>query len=134
MNDFIWCSNPKCAVGQLNEGGESNNIVTCIRCFQKTCFTHKIPWHTGLICEEYDSQTDINVQANLLWLTQHTKQCPKCHFRIEKNDGCDHMICIKCQYEFCWSCLADFDQIRKEGNHLHDSNCKHYAAFNKILA
>ncbi|UJR32731.1 hypothetical protein I4U23_020190 [Adineta vaga] len=65
------------------------------------------------------------------WITQNTKECPKCHFRIEKNDGCDHMTCIKCHYEFCWSCRADFDLIRKNGNHRHDSNCKHYAAYNE---
>ncbi len=132
MDEFIWCSNPKCAMGQLNDGGDSNNIVTCIRCRQKTCFTHKIAWHQGLTCEEYDLTIDNNLQSSLQWITQNTKECPNCHFRIEKNDGCDHMTCIKCQYEFCWSCLADFNHIRQDGNHRHDPNCKHYAAYDKV--
>lgn len=131
MNEFIWCSNPKCSFGQLNDGGEANNIVTCQRCQQKTCFKHKIPWHGGLTCKQYDAQCDKQIQASLKWITQYTKQCSKCRFRIEKNDGCDHMTCIKCGYEFCWSCLADFNSIRKDGNHRHDPSCKHYAAYHR---
>ncbi|CAF1342345.1 unnamed protein product [Rotaria sordida] len=130
MDEFIWCSNSKCQMGQLNDGGEFNNIVTCIRCYKKTCFKHKTKWHTGLTCEEYDLQINDDLRASLKWLNQNTKTCPNCPYQIEKNDGCDHMTCIKCQYEFCWSCLADYNQIRREGNHRHHPNCKHYAAHN----
>lgn len=129
MPEFIWCSNPQCGAGQLNYGGEDNNIVACIRCHQKTCFTHKVPWHSGLTCAQYDLQGDKSNHASLEWITQNTKQCSRCHYRIEKNKGCDHMTCAKCGYEFCWSCLADFNQIRKDGNHRHDPNCKHYAPY-----
>lgn len=31
------------------------------------------------------------------------KQCPKCMFWVEKNQGCDHMTC-RCHYEFCYKC------------------------------
>jgi hypothetical protein len=74
MDEFIWCSNPKCAMGQLNDGGQSRCIVTCFRCHHKTCFTHKISWHTNLTCEEYDLTTDINHQSSLKWITQNTKE------------------------------------------------------------
>lgn len=33
-----------------------------------------------------------------------TKPCPGCGWAIEKNDGCSHMTCIKCRFEFCWGC------------------------------
>lgn len=35
-----------------------------------------------------------------------TKSCPGCGSRIEKNEGCMHMTCTKCRYEFCWECLG----------------------------
>jgi hypothetical protein len=131
MNEFIWCSNPKCQMGQLNDGGEFNNIVTCIYCHKKTCFIHKTKWHEGLTCEEYDAQTNSDLKQSLKWLNQNTKTCPNCPYQIEKNNGCDHMTCIKCQYEFCWSCLANYDQIRREGNHRHHPNCKHYTRYDR---
>ena len=131
MDEFIWCSNPLCNVGQLNEGGPMNNIVTCFSCHQKTCFTHKVKWHERINCEEYDQRIDPNDESSRRWIVENSKKCPQCPYQIEKNDGCDHMTCIKCRYEFCWSCLADFQPIRKDGNHRHEPTCKHYAFYDE---
>lgn len=38
----------------------------------------------------------------------NTQDCPKCKWPIEKNNGCNHMTCLKCSYEFCWICLGDY--------------------------
>ena len=32
------------------------------------------------------------------WMAAKTKLCPKCNVAIEKNGGCNHMTCKKCQY------------------------------------
>jgi hypothetical protein len=34
--------------------------------------------------------------------------CPKCGVLIQKNGGCNHMVCGKCKHEFCWLCLGSF--------------------------
>lgn len=34
----------------------------------------------------------------------YTKPCPKCRMPIEKDGGCVHMHCSKCQTPFCWKC------------------------------
>ena len=39
------------------------------------------------------------------------KNCPNCNIKIEKNGGCDHLECIKCQTHFCWGCLKEFNDI-----------------------
>lgn len=34
------------------------------------------------------------------------KFCPMCRTKIEKNEGCNHMTCLFCSYDFCWHCLG----------------------------
>jgi len=40
------------------------------------------------------------------WIKSNTKECPKCQSTIEKNGGCNHMVCRKCKHEFCWVCMG----------------------------
>jgi hypothetical protein len=51
-----------------------------------------------------------------------TKKCPKarCGNKIERNEGCGHFTCRKCQTEFCWSCKV----IWKGGKALHLRGCR----------
>jgi IBR domain. len=53
-------------------------------------------------CED-DSET-----AN--WIEANTHSCPKCGSAIEKNGGCNHMICKKCKSEFCWICMGNWSE------------------------
>ncbi|CCK69271.1 E3 ubiquitin-protein ligase HEL1 KNAG_0C01580 [Huiozyma naganishii CBS 8797] len=46
--------------------------------------------------------------ANLNWVLSNTKECPKCSVNIEKDGGCNHMVCSGCKYEFCWICERDW--------------------------
>lgn len=36
-------------------------------------------------------------------LRSTTVKCPKCHVRIQKSEGCDHMFCTHCHSNFDWS-------------------------------
>jgi len=35
----------------------------------------------------------------------HTQHCPNCHVRIEKNGGCSHMHCSRCDHHFTWESI-----------------------------
>lgn len=53
----------------------------------------------------------------------YTKECYRCHATIEKNGGCNHMICSTCKAEFCWTCLGPWEP--------HGSSWYHCNRFNE---
>ena len=63
---------------------------------------------------------------NLTWIIANTKPCPKCQRPIEKNQGCMHMTCSQCRYEFCWLCLEPWSE--------HGDGTGGYYACNKCAA
>ena len=36
----------------------------------------------------------------------NTQRCPNCHVRIEKNGGCSHMHCSRCNHHFTWASIV----------------------------
>jgi hypothetical protein len=38
-------------------------------------------------------------------------KCPKCKAMIMKQDGCQHMTCSICNYEWCWVCGLPYKSI-----------------------
>ena len=101
--------------------------VQCEKCRTTFCFACGHDYHAPLTCDvlkqwklkcEDDSETANYIVAN-------TKSCPACHVLIEKNGGCNHMECFKCQHDFCWTCLGEWES--------HDSyyNCSKYKETDK---
>ncbi|KAG8200864.1 hypothetical protein JTE90_015769 [Oedothorax gibbosus] len=45
---------------------------------------------------------------NSLWMVSNSKPCPNCKCPIQRNEGCNHMKCTKCKYEYCWVCLESW--------------------------
>lgn len=87
--------------------------------------------HDGLTCEEFEEINE-GVVASETEVKKISKPCPKCKIDIQKGEGCNHMTCSVCKYEFCYLCLADFDKIRKEGNHFHNSTCRFHAPYTPV--
>ena len=99
MPEFRRCLRPRCNGGQLHEAGDAAPIVTCIECGYKTCFTHRVVWHTGLTCKDFDmseeteEKTRDRVNTEEKKVREIVRPCPRCNVDIEKTGGCDNMYC-----------------------------------------
>jgi len=106
-----WCSAPDCTHAAKGTSFEPKP-VKC-RCGHLFCFACLENWHDPVRCHlikmwikkcNDDSET-----CN--WISANTKECPKCQATIEKDGGCNHMICknLSCKYDFCWVCLGPWE-------------------------
>jgi len=88
-----------------------NNHTFCFLCLQKP--------HGKLPCNE-NLDTSIKEFAK----KNFVKKCPKCSIITEKTSGCNHIICSKCNYEWCWLCNK-----RYRIGHYEKGKCKGYQYF-----
>ncbi|CDW77391.1 ibr domain containing protein [Stylonychia lemnae] len=78
----------------------------CQKCQNNVCFDCQSIWHENESCEKYQEKNCVN------WADcKGAQRCPKCKTLIEKNEGCNHMTCYKCQHDFCWVCGLPFNHI-----------------------
>eukprot|EP00937_MAST-01D_sp_MAST-1D-sp2_P005190 g5190.t1 len=102
-----WCPSPFCTNAVC--APSHTRSVRCL-CGTKFCFGCGEPAHEPVTCELLMQWIDKcqNESETANWILSHTKKCPKCHTRIEKNQGCNHMTCraAGCGHEFCWICMG----------------------------
>ena len=99
MPNFAMCLSPTCDSGQIHDGGDDQPIITCTTCQFQTCFIHKMSWHTGMTCAEYDAQQTKRLAqeaASEKFISETSVICPNpnCRYRIHKYAGCDHIKCM----------------------------------------
>jgi len=114
-----FCRSPTCGRlltpstrGTDFEAGSGWNILQC-SCGATLCADcpGSERAHPGVSCSRYiefreniDSGKADSEYASYLYLLQHSRPCPRCHFPIERDGGCNHVRCTKCRYYFCWMC------------------------------
>ncbi|XP_041707909.2 ankyrin repeat and IBR domain-containing protein 1 [Coregonus clupeaformis] len=68
--------------------------------------------------------------ANCLWLLTNAKPCANCKSPIQKNEGCNHMQCAKCKYDFCWICLEEWKKHSSSTGGYY--RCTRYEVINQV--
>ncbi|XP_046860422.1 E3 ubiquitin-protein ligase arih1-like isoform X2 [Xenia sp. Carnegie-2017] len=132
-----WCRAPDC-MNAVKASYTGQNAVTCL-CGHEFCFGCGEPIHEPVNCSllkkwmkkcNDNSETANWISANTKqtskritesracdnsetanWISANTKECPKCQVTIEKNGGCNHMVCRNnnCKADFCWVCLGPWE-------------------------
>ena len=105
------CPYPDCESYAKKEN--NNNYVCCIEKKHKFCFNCLKDWHGKKKCDD-----SIDKSFNNWRDSYKIKRCPRCKFFIEKNEGCNHITCRNCNYEFCWLCLGKYSS-----NHFDFGRC-----------
>ena len=71
----------------------------------KYCYICLKKWHGKSPCDE---ELDKDFQ---IWKKDKVvKQCPRCKIYTEKNEGCNHMTCTECKYQWCWLCEGEYQE------------------------
>jgi hypothetical protein len=92
-----FCPTPDC--GTAMRGGKSKSKLVCPKCSSVTCFKCNERWHGSKSCE---SAADAHMAAYAR--VNNVFKCPSCKAPIERSEGCNHMTCSACRYQFCWMC------------------------------
>jgi ariadne-1 len=124
-----WCPGKGCeriACAQTaSEMEQEDNVAHCDGCFANFCLICGEEPHSPCGCKDLSKWNEKcrNESETANWILANTKSCPKCVSRIEKNQGCNHMSCQRCKYEFCWICMGDWSE--------HGANTGGYYKCNK---
>ena len=106
--DCQFCPSPDCP--QIYSVGTGK--VKCDVCSANICSDCRVLYHEGLTCQEFsDFKDDPDEAAFFAWRRQNdVRKCPKvgCGAPIEKNGGCNHITCRKCDSHICWVCMKVF--------------------------
>ena len=125
--------------------------MICVVCRGRTCITCDIIWHPSETCADIAARRaeaqGVEEAATTQYLTTNVKLCPQCNVRGEKISGCDHITCKsysygncvclrlpvplpsgpQCRYQYCWICLVDYTEVRRNGNTEHRNDCRYHS-------
>ena len=122
--NYIPCPFPDCEGYAIKENQEQYNFnnKNYMKCINDHIFCNKCK--TIAHGEKNCSENNIFEKEIFIFSRKETneakelKQCPNCHILIYRNEGCNHIICKNCNYQFCWLCLRKY-----EPNHYEVGSC-----------
>ncbi|KAF6210940.1 hypothetical protein GE061_014053 [Apolygus lucorum] len=150
MDDITYCPRTTCGSPVMREKEEK--MAACPACRYVFCVFCRRAYHGVEFCRmksvemkkvvlEYQEGDDavksrlekrygatqirrfINDMLSDDWIQTNSKNCPNCEASIEKSDGCNKMVCGKCQTFFCWLCLGVLDRSNPYSHYL-DANSR----------
>lgn len=129
MPEYKLCPNSGCP-GFIEK--YSSNNGACQICKNKYCFKCLNKPHDEVSCEIYIKELanldedDPDYLTKKWQIGKNIKTCPKCSWPIHKYEGCNRMICTKCNTCFCWLCKKVLDKDNSY-EHFDRGRCDTYA-------
>jgi hypothetical protein len=106
-NDKKFCPVVNCRSYGTRKRDENNVLKKFVVCE----FGHEFCFDCKILRSEHKSNSceDIFDENFEEWKKgKRVKQCPNCFLFTEKNEGCNHMTCTVCGFQWCWLCLSTY--------------------------
>ncbi|KAH7335137.1 hypothetical protein B0J17DRAFT_668835 [Rhizoctonia solani] len=106
----LYCTNETCSnfLGSASSVERDKSDVICDKCSTSTCSFCKNESHAAHVPCKSDTATQ---QVLTLGTQNGWMACPECHHLVEKDGGCNDMVC-RCGYEFCYACGVEWGSCR----------------------
>lgn len=91
---------------------DGNKYIKCEN-GHKFCYECLRPWHGSSSCDEIIDKDFFRWKKKKV-----IKKCPNCFFWTEKNEGCNHMTCCSCHFQWCWICEKKYTT-----SHYQNGDC-----------
>ena len=112
-----FCPYPNCnSFAELKE--IKNKNVKCLN-NHKFCFLCLEKPHDGKPCKDILDKSMQKFSKN-----NFIKKCPHCGIITEKAEGCNHITCSKCNYQWCWLCNGKYTT-----EHFREGKCRGFQFF-----
>ena len=113
--EFHYCPTPDCP--QIYRSAPRDTVLQCPSCLTRICPSCHVTYHEGESCPDPDAE---GTKLFDEWACKHdVKKCPGCKAPIERSEGCNHMMCIRCKTHICWVCLMTFSTGKNVYDHMH---------------
>ena len=114
-----FCPYPNCNSFLIKNKNEEEKNTKC-KNGHEYCFICLNKPHENKLCEEKFDDNNIKEYAK----NKFIKKCPNCGTFTEKNEGCNHITCAECNYQWCWLCNQKYTI-----NHFDIGKCKGFQFF-----
>ena len=112
-----FCPFPNCnSFAELKD--IKNKNVKCLN-NHKFCFLCLEKPHDGKPCKDILDKSMEEFSKN-----NFIKKCPHCGIITEKAEGCNHITCSKCNYQWCWLCNGKYTT-----EHFREGKCRGFQFF-----
>jgi len=98
-----WCPGPDCKMIGISD--MASGTAKCVGCDTNFCFACGEQAHPPATCAEFERWNKV-FSSSQCWIAKNSKPCPGCNVPVEKDTGCNHMHCSRCDSHFCWVCLS----------------------------
>ena len=105
------CPEPDCE--SFLQKNQNQKYVKCEN-GHEFCFVCLRKPHGLTSCDEFMENEFLTWKKS-----KRVKRCPRCKIFTEKNEGCNHMTCTSCKYQWCWLCEGVYTY-----GHYDSGKCK----------